>query len=217
MIKLFKSISATLLICTAFMLNTNFQAQATTIEDNTSNYEYLSEQFNIPIEDVEFLSDSSNIKNSMEDLNNISYQSLGLDTKIRSINLTDNLILEEELTTTTIERNFSNSRTLRQVVSKMSIKNYLGEVVANLTAIGYFNYNGSVCFATDADYAVSSGAFFDSTGYVSYVGRAPITGYARVSCKYTVKGEIYGHTISTLNVLANLFCNQNGDYYSQWF
>lgn len=213
--KIFKKIALTLSLFLSILTLNSFQVKAATQSTNTVNNE-------LSVNDINFLSTKSNIENALSKLNNVALTQKDFNTKVRSIKLTDNLILEEELTSIEIPNNTLTRATKvsRQVTSKVNIKNNIGLTVTTLTAIGYFNHNGSTSAAYDADYAVSSSAFYSSSGYVSYIGTSPVQGYARISCRYYVKGSLgfeWGNvTISELNILANVFCNQNGDYYSQW-
>ncbi|MBY6935754.1 hypothetical protein, partial [Clostridium botulinum] len=142
------------------------------------------------------------------------------NTQVRSIALDQGLILEEELTSSDIMSKARTTNVSRQVTSKVTIKNNVGIAAAVLTAIGYFTHNGTTCYATNGDSSSSAGAFYTATDRVSHVGTEPVEGFARVTCKYHVKGSIgfeWGNvTISDLNITANVYCNQDGKEKSQW-
>lgn len=174
-------------------------------------------------ENVQFLLESNNLNNAILQLNNVALESKDDNTKVRSIKITDDLILEEEITIQEIQNksiSLMSTTTSRQVTSKVTLKNNIGLTAAELTAIGYFTYNGSTCYAYDADTASSVGILYTCSDYVSYIGSTPVSGYARVSGKYNVKGSVdiewANLSVGELNIVANVFCNQDGDYFSQW-
>eukprot|EP00828_Plagiopyla_frontata_P027702 TRINITY_DN3594_c0_g1_i2.p1 TRINITY_DN3594_c0_g1~~TRINITY_DN3594_c0_g1_i2.p1 ORF type:complete len:385 (+),score=20.05 TRINITY_DN3594_c0_g1_i2:1656-2810(+) len=174
---------------------------------------------------------STNILKELSKLNSVSFEQKNATTKTRSIKLDNGIVLNEELTYSdsnltntntknTLSSSLSATSVSRQVKSTVTIKNNIGLTGAVLTAYGYFTHNGSTCYATSGDSSSSAGTLYTASDYVSYVGYTPVSGYARVTCKYHISGSInllWGNvSVSDLNVTGNVFCNQDGKYYSEW-
>lgn len=207
-----KKLSTTLLTILSAIIVMNSLTVTTSAQVISSN---IPSELGLSTEDIEFLSKGQNLNYAMSLL-----QSLPLDSNnSRSFQVTDNLIIEEELTS--IIKQIERGTTTRQVTSTVNLKNNIGFTVATLTATGYFRHNSIQVYAYDADATHQTGAFYKASSYISYIGTTPVYGYARTTSKFHVSGSLgfeWGNNIlGSANISGNVYCNQYGNYYSQWF
>lgn len=197
--------------------------QASAASSATSNYQLKQET----IENAKEALKSENLKKYIKQIE----AKKELNTQIK---IGEDLILEKEtsvidepLSTNTSMSMVSSSYVAQStysttVTSRYTLKSILGISIATLTVIGEFTRNGSTVTATDSNGTVS-------TSYIGWSGETvsesmlagSTTGYswakAKFSLEYYIGIDPVGMTLQTVEILAKVYCNPSGSYYSEWY
>lgn len=210
-----KKCSLILCIMLSFVFVSNSLTKNTYAQDTL---EGIANELSVSVEDVKLLQDGENLNEALAKLQSVPLKVDSSNNQSRSLKIGDNLTLVETLTS--IPQKSEKGESAIQVTSKVDVLNGLSISIATLTAFGYFNFNGSTAKAYDADCSMRTGSFYKGNCWVSSIGTVPVSGYARVSCKYYLEGNlgfVWGNNVlGSGTITGNVFCNQYGSYYSQW-
>lgn len=211
----FRKCSLILSIVLSFAFVSNSLVKNTYAQENLKG---IANELSVSVDDIKLLQNGENINEALAKLQLVPLEVDSSNNKSRSLKIGDNLTLVETLTAT--PQKSARGETAVQIKSSVNLVNGLNISIATLTAFGYFNYNGSTARAYDGDSSLTTGAFYKGNNWVSSIGSIPVSGYAKVTCKYYVEGNlgfVWGNNIlGSATITGNVFCNQDGKYYSQW-